>query len=87
MPKLYRFMGRPDTLSPKAWFMHNLLGYRKPFDRHDWSVDRCGKKVRYVIDFYAGKPDPSSPIAFHIDARPALDNWEAVVDRFKKLFA
>ena len=23
-----------------------------PFDRHDWVVDRCGKEVRYVIDFY-----------------------------------
>lgn len=23
-----------------------------PFDRHDWTVDRCGKEVRYVIDYY-----------------------------------
>lgn len=33
-----------------------------PFDRHDWTVDRCGKEVRYVIDFYfyddkAGTPE------------------------------
>ena len=23
-----------------------------PFDRHDWWVDRCGKEVRYTIDYY-----------------------------------
>lgn len=26
----------------------------RPFDRHDWLVDRCGREVRYVIDFYDG---------------------------------
>lgn len=26
----------------------------RPFDRHDWIVDRCGREVRYVIDFYDG---------------------------------
>lgn len=29
-----------------------MLGGPAPFDRHDWIVDRCGKEVRYVIDFY-----------------------------------
>jgi hypothetical protein len=28
------------------------VGRPLPFDRHDWYVDRCGKEVRYVIDFY-----------------------------------
>ena len=37
-----------------------------PFDRHDWYVDRCGKEVRYVIDFYfnedkAGTPEVGRP--------------------------
>ena len=51
-PRLAKFVGRPRDLSPKARFL-NLLGYRLPFDRHDWFVDRCGKeRVRYVIDFY-----------------------------------
>ncbi|KAI8854447.1 hypothetical protein BC829DRAFT_471620 [Chytridium lagenaria] len=32
--------------------MMNLLRYISlPFDRHDWTVDRCGASVRYVIDF------------------------------------
>ena len=26
----------------------------RPFDRHDWLVDRCGRDVRYIIDFYDG---------------------------------
>lgn len=32
--------------------MKGWLGHDPPFDRHDWYVDRCGKEVRYVIDFY-----------------------------------
>ena len=28
--------------------------YELPFDRHDWIVDRCGKDVRYIIDYYDG---------------------------------
>lgn len=39
--------GRPQEFSPKARLL-NLLGYRLPFDRHDWVVDRCGEEVRYV---------------------------------------
>ncbi len=40
------------------------MGGPLPFDRHDWTVDRCGKEVRYVIDFYfdddkAGTPEVS----------------------------
>ena len=33
------------------------MGYQLPFDRHDWIVDRNGKEVRYVIDYYdVGEP-------------------------------
>lgn len=32
-----------------------MWGYQKPFDRHDWVVERCGKRVDYIIDFYEGK--------------------------------
>lgn len=44
-PKLIRFLGRPDELTWKARFKH-LIGYERPFDRHDWFVDRCGNQVR-----------------------------------------
>jgi cytochrome c heme-lyase len=40
-----RFLGRPQDYSPKARLL-NLLGYKLPFDRHDWVVDRCGTEAR-----------------------------------------
>ena len=49
--RLLRFLGRPDELSPLAR-LRTALGGPAPFDRHDWYVDRCGREVRYVIDFY-----------------------------------
>jgi hypothetical protein len=46
-------------------------------------VDRCGRQVRYVIDFYNGAPssDPSHPISIYLDVRPALDSPGSVWDR------
>jgi cytochrome c heme-lyase len=96
-PRLLKFMGRPDTLSPKAMFKHYLLGYPRPFDRHDWIVDRCGKKEqRYVIDYYYDdnmtdgdrldvdeKRGFAVPRRVVIDARPALDDFESFYDRFR----
>ncbi|CAM9750981.1 unnamed protein product, partial [Scytosiphon promiscuus] len=78
-PKLLRFTGRPKDTSPKAWVKSTLLGYRPPFDRHDWVVKRAdGTEARYVIDFYAGKAPPGSsmPVAMHLDVRPALDSFD-----------
>ncbi|CAN0397078.1 unnamed protein product [Pylaiella littoralis] len=88
-PKLLRFTGRPQDTSPKAWIKSNLLGYRPPFDRHDWVVKRAdGTEARYVIDFYAGKPPPGStmPVAMHLDVRPALDSVDAAVDRTRMFY-
>lgn len=50
-PRLSRFIGRPHDFSPKAR-IHMMTGGEAPFDRHDWFIDRNGKEVRYVIDFY-----------------------------------
>jgi cytochrome c heme-lyase len=57
--------------------------YTPPFDRHDWLIDRCGTNVRYVIDFYTGRPDPKNKLnmAFHLDVRPAVDNWDGIKTR------
>ena len=77
-PRLKRFLGRPEKLSPRAWMRTRLMGYTRPFDRHDWYVSRAdGREVRYVIDFYSG----TNVGSFHIDARPALDNPRAVYER------
>lgn len=49
------------------------MGYELPFDRHDWIVDRCGKDVRYVIDYYdGGNVDNKFQFAL-LDVRPAMD--------------
>ncbi len=60
------------------------IGYRPPFDRHDWVVDRCGKEIVYIIDFYNGKPTGGIPSIF-IDARPEL-NFGGSIDRLRVYF-
>jgi len=55
------------------------MGYSAPFDRHDWVVDRCGTRVEYVIDFYAGRGDAKTAggkLNFYLDVRPKLNTWE-----------
>lgn len=51
-PKLKSFGGKATEFSPRAR-MRSWMGYELPFDRHDWIVDRCGKDVWYIIDYYA----------------------------------
>ncbi|KAK0483218.1 cytochrome c/c1 heme-lyase [Armillaria novae-zelandiae] len=76
--KLVNFKGRPGDMSPKARWK-SFLGYAAPFDRHDWIVDRCGTRTRYIIDFYTGRSQGAqSNLSFYLDVRPALDNWEGV---------
>jgi cytochrome c heme-lyase len=81
-PRLLRFRGRPDDLSPLAR-MSSWVGGQLPFDRHDWWVDRCGREVRYVIDFYYNEDLGGTPNAFELRVRPALDSPTAAVDRLK----
>lgn len=56
------------------------MGYQAPFDRHDWLVDRCGKEIEYIIDFYAGRPNAagSGKLSFYLDVRPKLNSWEGI---------
>ena len=78
-PRLVRFQGKPQEYSVKARAM-NWLGYSLPFDRHDWVVERCGRQVRYIIDFYNGPPG-SGGASMHLDVRPAPDSLQALSDR------
>ncbi|EEB95191.1 hypothetical protein MPER_05879 [Moniliophthora perniciosa FA553] len=76
--KLVNFKGRPNDKNPRArWKM--LLG-------HDWVVDRCGLRTRYIIDFYTGRSDGSNNVSFYLDVRPALDNWEGAKMRVGHFF-
>ncbi|KAK9446951.1 cytochrome c/c1 heme-lyase [Limtongia smithiae] len=85
-PKLVSFSGDSQKFTPRARF-NTWLGYSAPFDRHDWIVDRCGKKIEYVIDFYAGKPNPQNPKmpSFFLDVRPKL-SVEGARMRFMKFW-
>ena len=80
--KLVRFRGKPDVLSPKAR-IRSWRGYVLPFDRHDWTVDRCGPAVEYIIDFSEGSAPPGSgaPPAVFLDVRPKLNCVGGFVDR------
>jgi len=81
-PMLKSFGGKAKDFSPRAR-IRSWMGYELPFDRHDWIVDRCGKDVRYVIDYYDGDLEPNSHKFANLDVRPAMDSFEAVWDRMK----
>jgi len=95
-PRLLRFQGRSQELTPKARILQLLalvapnsrFATPPPFDRHDWYVKRSpgapgeeGEEVRYVIDYYAGDPEPTGEPVFYLDVRPALDRPGAVMER------
>ncbi|KAH7255338.1 cytochrome c/c1 heme-lyase [Fusarium redolens] len=82
-PKLESFANKMDRMTPTARF-NTILGYTAPFDRHDWVIDRCGTRVDYVIDFYAGRPDGKGGPSFYLDVRPKLNTWEGVKMRAKR---
>lgn len=93
-PVLQRFLGRPDDLSPRAWFKSMIIGYRRPFDRHDWYIRTRDLKNddadadpprRYIIDFYAGNR-PGNTDSFYLDVRPAADTFDAIKLRMSKYF-
>lgn len=86
--QLTSFKGDSKKITPKAWFKWLILGYQKPFDRHDWTINRCGKEIDYVIDFYSGRPNPKAPgmASFYLDVRPKLNSLEGVKLRVLKFF-
>lgn len=55
--------------------------YELPFDRHDWIVDRCGKEVRYIIDYYDGGVTDEQYRFALLDVRPAMDSFGNAYDR------
>ena len=60
-----------------------LPSYDLPFDRHDWVVDRGGKEVRYIIDYYdiGDEQEYKTGEFVYLDVRPAFDSFEATLDR------
>jgi cytochrome c heme-lyase len=90
--KLLKFCGRPDEYSPKAR-LKMLFGHPAPFDRHDWTIDRGGNEVRYIIDYYHDESavqkdktpkhmaDPAAMQSIKVDVRPALDSPASILAR------
>ena len=89
-PRLTSFANKAERMTPRAR-MKTILGYTAPFDRHDWVVDRCGKRVDYVIDFYAGRPGAgpgNGAPSFYLDVRPklnTLEGWKMRAAKFSGL--
>ncbi|KAL8830051.1 MAG: hypothetical protein Q9170_005914 [Blastenia crenularia] len=95
-PKLLRFQGRPNEMTPKARildFMGRMypakFSSEPPFDRHDWYVQRQTvegqtKEIRYVIDYYSAPPEPTGEPVFYLDVRPAVDGPTAAVERMMR---
>ncbi|QPG73598.1 hypothetical protein FOA43_000910 [Brettanomyces nanus] len=74
--KLTSFKGNSHKLTPRALFRHYVFGHELPFDRHDWTIDRCGKNVDYVIDFYSKTQEKGAEPTFYLDVRPKLNSVE-----------
>ncbi|OWF38165.1 cytochrome c-type heme lyase-like [Mizuhopecten yessoensis] len=84
-PALKKFGGKAKDFSPRAR-IRSWMGYELPFDRHDWIVDRCGKDVRYIIDYYdGGEVDKNFRFSI-LDVRPAYDSFGAFYDRTHVFF-
>lgn len=77
--KLTSFKGDAKKLTPRAMINHYIFGKDLPFDRHDWTVNRNGTQVDYVIDFYTTKPErEGEEPKFFMDVRPKLNSFEGV---------
>jgi cytochrome c heme-lyase len=84
--KLVRFQGRPNALTPKAWFLSKFLFQEKPFDRHDWFIDNgVQHEKRFVLDFYMQESKQTGLPRVEVDVRPALDSPQAFVDRAQRI--
>lgn len=85
-PTLNRFEGKYGDLTFKT-HLNNMLGWFDrtgeliPFDRHDWYVNRCGKEVRYIIDYYATE-DAEGNNTYFCDCRPE-PSVSGLTDRVK----
>ncbi|GAV30384.1 hypothetical protein PMKS-003895 [Pichia membranifaciens] len=84
--KLSSFKGDAKKVTPRAAIGHYIFGRDLPFDRHDWVINRCGKEVEYVIDFYTTPVMEGEEPKFFLDVRPKLNSVEGVRMRLFRAF-
>ena len=83
-PTLIRFVGRPDEPSLKARMLNAVGGYVMPFDRHEWTIDRCGHGLfTYHVDFYDGATEQADKVNIYLDVRPSIGTFSGFVDRVR----
>lgn len=82
--KLTSFKGDSKKLTPRAWMRCKVFGMDKPFDRHDWVVDRLGSRIDYVIDFYYRESQGKNNGGVYMDVRPKLNTFQGCKLRFLK---
>lgn len=80
-PTLIRFVGKPTQPSMKSQVMHWVGGYVMPFDRHEWTIDRCGTGLYvYHVDFYDGAAEQRDKVNIYLDVRPSLKTFSGLLD-------
>ncbi|KAF2458079.1 cytochrome c/c1 heme-lyase [Lineolata rhizophorae] len=86
------FTPKAKLLQILGWVYPSRFSSDPPFDRHDWVVARYPptgtsspgsppQEVRYVIDYYAGPPEPNGDPVFYLDVRPAVDSPKLAAER------
>ena len=80
-PRLKGFYERAYELTPKAKIF-NDIGLGRPYDTHDWIIDRCGKEIRYHVEYYDAGEAQTGQFA-RVAVRPAMDSFENIWDRMK----
>merc|ERR1712078_871576 len=71
-----------------------MMTGEEPFDRHDWTIDRCGTQVRYIIDYYHDEENSAPEKVPHLRSstdiksitmvtRPAMDSIGSIFDRVR----
>jgi len=86
-PTLIRFVGKPGEPSLKASILHRVGGYVMPFDRHEWTIDRCGTGLyKYHVDFFDGAASTSGKVSIYLDVRPSLETTSGILDRVRNAF-
>ena len=83
-PSLIRFVGMPSQPSVKARVLHWVGGYVMPFDRHEWTIDRCGTGLfKYHVDFYDGANQEEGKVNIYLDVRPGMNTLSGVWDNLR----
>jgi cytochrome c heme-lyase len=83
-PTLNRFEGKYGDHTIKTKLTHYVYPHAECFDRHDWYVNRCGKEIHYIIDYYS-TPGEHGAEEYFIDARPA-PTVSGLIDRARLAF-